>query len=54
MQPTPITHPETPRDAATVVLLRDTPGGMETLLLRLWYPVTVATISRANVSCRCS
>jgi 8-oxo-dGTP pyrophosphatase MutT (NUDIX family) len=34
MQPTPITHPETPRDAATVVLLRDTPGGMETLLLR--------------------
>lgn len=26
--------PETPRDAATVVLLRDTPAGLETLLLR--------------------
>ena len=26
--------PETPRDAATVVLLRDTPRGLETLLLR--------------------
>jgi len=34
MQPIPATHPETPRDAATVVLLRDTPAGLETLLQR--------------------
>jgi len=34
VQPATPTHPETPRDAATVVLLRDTPAGLETLLLR--------------------
>jgi len=34
MQPVTPTHPETPRDAATVLLLRDTPAGLETLLLR--------------------
>jgi len=35
MQPMPHSStPETPRDAATVVLLRDTPQGLETLLLR--------------------
>jgi len=34
MQPIAPTHPETPRDAATVLLLRDTPAGLETLLLR--------------------
>lgn len=34
MQPIAPTHPETPRDAATVVLLRDTPTGLETLLQR--------------------
>lgn len=34
MQPATPTHPETPRDAATVVLLRDTPAGLETLLQR--------------------
>ena len=34
MQPATPTAPETPRDSATVVLLRDAPAGMEVLLLR--------------------
>lgn len=34
MQPATPAAPETPRDSATVVLLRDAPGGMEVLLLR--------------------
>lgn len=34
MQPATPAPPETPRDAATVVLLRDTPTGLETLLQR--------------------
>ena len=34
MQPAPLAPPETPRDAATVVLLRDAPTGLEVLLQR--------------------
>ena len=34
MQPATPTAPETPRDSATVVLLRDAPAGLEVLLLR--------------------
>ena len=51
MQPATPTAPETPRDSATVVLLRDAPAGMEVLLLRRHAQASnMAGIGRVYVS----